>query len=106
MVGQTSGLPVKLPFDGEKYYSKYAEILPGAWTLGDILEEEGYNQVILMGSDSSFAGRGDYFTQHGNYTINDYTYYKLRDIAQLIDMGVTWNESTMTIGIETTQSYK
>ena len=40
------------------------------------------------------------------YTINDYTYYKLRDIAQLIDMGVTWNESTMTIGIETSQSYK
>ena len=40
------------------------------------------------------------------YTINDYTYYKLRDIAQLIDMGITWNESTMTIGMETTKSYK
>ena len=39
------------------------------------------------------------------YTINDYTYYKLRDIAQLIDMGITWNENTMTIGMETTQSY-
>ena len=40
------------------------------------------------------------------YTINDYTYYKLRDIADLIDMGITWNESTFTIGIDTTQSYK
>ena len=40
------------------------------------------------------------------YTINDYTYYKLRDIAQLIDMGITWNESTMTIGMETGQSYE
>ncbi len=40
------------------------------------------------------------------YTINDYTYYKLRDIAQLIDMGITWNESTMTIGMETGRSYK
>ena len=39
------------------------------------------------------------------YTINDYTYYKLRDIAQLIDMGITWNESTMTIGMETAKSY-
>lgn len=39
------------------------------------------------------------------YTINDYTYYKLRDIAQLIDMGITWNESTATIGMETGQSY-
>ena len=42
----------------------------------------------------------------GAYTINDYTYYKLRDIAQLINMGITWNESTFTIGIETGQSYK
>ncbi len=40
------------------------------------------------------------------YTINDYTYYKLRDLAQLIDIGVTWNENTATIGIETTMSYQ
>lgn len=40
------------------------------------------------------------------YTINDYTYYKLRDLAQLLDMGVTWNESTSTIGIETAKSYQ
>ena len=40
------------------------------------------------------------------YTINDYTYYKLRDIAQVLDMGITWNESTSTIGIETTASYQ
>jgi phosphoglycerol transferase len=72
MVGQTSGLPLKLPFDGEQYYGNYSKMLPGAWTLGDILEQAGYHQVLLMGSDSSFAGRGDYFTQHGNYEINDY----------------------------------
>lgn len=72
MVGQTSGLPLKLPFDGEKYYGNYSQILPGAWTLGDILEDAGYQQEIMMGSDSSFAGRGDYFRQHGNYEVNDY----------------------------------
>ncbi len=72
MVAQTSGLPVKLPFDGEQHYGEYTKILPGAWTLGDILEKEGYHQVLMMGSDSSFAGRSDYFTQHGNYEVNDY----------------------------------
>lgn len=72
MVAQSSGLPVKLPFDGEKYYGNYSRMLPGAWTLGDILQEEGYNQVLLMGSDSSFAGRADYFLQHGDYKIDDY----------------------------------
>lgn len=40
------------------------------------------------------------------YTINDYTYYKLRDLAQLLDMGVTWNESSFTIGIETAKLYQ
>lgn len=72
MVAQTSGLPVKLPFDGEKYYSNYTDILPGVWSLGDILAEAGYHQVLMMGSDSSFAGRKDYFMQHGGYEINDY----------------------------------
>ncbi len=40
------------------------------------------------------------------YTINDYTYYKLRDLAQLLDMGITWNEDTFTIGMETKKSYE
>ena len=40
------------------------------------------------------------------YTIHDYTYYKLRDIAKLVDFGVTWDESTATIGIDTTTGYK
>lgn len=31
------------------------------------------------------------------YTINDYTYYKLRDLAKLLDMGVTWEEGSATI---------
>ena len=53
MVGQTSGLPLKLPFDGEKYYGNYSKMLPGAWTLGDILGEAGYHQVLMMGSDST-----------------------------------------------------
>lgn len=72
MVAQTSGIPLKLPFDGEKYYGNYSKILPGLWTLGDILQEHDYQQVVMMGSDSSFAGRGDYFRQHGDYQIDDY----------------------------------
>ena len=39
------------------------------------------------------------------YTIRDYTYYKLRDIAKLVDFGVTWDEGTATIGIDTTSGY-
>lgn len=40
------------------------------------------------------------------YTINDYTYYKLRDLAKLLDMGITWDEDTFTIGMETKKPYR
>lgn len=40
------------------------------------------------------------------FTINDYTYYKLRDVAKILDIGVTWDEKTSTIGIDTTKGYE
>ena len=70
MTAQTSSLPLSLPI-GCNSYGKYQTFLPGATTLGDILEEEGYNQMIMMGSDADFGGRRDYFLQHGNYEIYD-----------------------------------
>lgn len=39
------------------------------------------------------------------YTINDNNYFKLRDIAQAFDIGITWDNSTKTIGIDTTIGY-
>ncbi len=39
------------------------------------------------------------------YIINDNTYFKLRDVCQLFDIGVTWNGDTQTIGIDTSISY-
>lgn len=39
------------------------------------------------------------------FTIHDYTYYKLRDIAKLLDIGVTWDEASGTIGIDTRMGY-
>ena len=40
------------------------------------------------------------------YTINDYTYYKLRDFASALDVGLTWEEGSATIGINTAKSYQ
>ena len=66
MVAQTSGIPLLLPIDGNSY-DKYAEFLPGAVSIGDILAKEGYNQEIMVGSNLSFGGRKIYFDQHGKY---------------------------------------
>lgn len=47
-------------------------MLPGAWTIGDVLQEEGYQQVFMVGSAGAFGGRSTYMQAHGNYEIWDY----------------------------------
>lgn len=39
------------------------------------------------------------------YTINDYTYYKLRNLAELMDFGIEWNEALSGIEMNTTTKY-
>lgn len=75
VVAQSAGIPLKLVIDGN-LYDHYNGFLPGVTTLGDILEEEGYKQVYLIGSDASFAGRDLYYTNHGNYEILDLNWAK------------------------------
>lgn len=70
MVAQTAGLVVKVPLTADAYGSE-GEFLPGAVSIGEILNREGYRQTLIMGSDASFAGRDTYFTEHGHYNILD-----------------------------------
>lgn len=71
MVAQTSGLPLKIPVE-KNSMSKYGSFLPGAVTLGELLEEAGYKNMLMVGSYASFAGRDQYFKEHGNYEIWDF----------------------------------
>ena len=68
MVTQTSGLIVQVPLDAGGYGGD-SPYMPGVNSIGEVLEKEGYNQVLLVGSDARFAGRDTYFTEHGNYQI-------------------------------------
>ena len=67
LIAQTTGVPLK--FDVSRNYDFS---MKGVTALGDILKENGYNNYFMVGSDSSFGGRKDYFKSHGNYTIYDY----------------------------------
>ncbi len=71
MVAQTAGVPVKVALGADSYGAEDAEFLPGVVTLGEVLEKEGYKQVILMGSVAEFHGREPYFRGHGGYEILD-----------------------------------
>ena len=40
------------------------------------------------------------------YTINDNTYFKLRDLASMLDFAVGWDDTRKTISIETAKEYQ
>jgi len=75
LMGTTSGIPFSLSVFGDQSYNalgKYGSFVNGLTNLGDILEERGYRQEFLCGSDASFAGRNTYFKVHGDYELFDY----------------------------------
>ncbi len=76
ITAQSAGVPLKsnlIRGDGNDF-GRFKEFLPGAYSLGQILEREGYNQTFMIGSSASFGGRDKLFSQHGNYHIMDYDY--------------------------------
>ena len=75
LFSQTSGLPLTLPIDGNSMDTQES-FLPAVTALGDILEQQGYNQTFMIGSDGEFGGRSLYFSDHGNYNIKDYYYFQ------------------------------
>ena len=70
MVTQTSGINVQVPLEAE-YFGGENGYMPGIVSIGEVLEDAGYNQTLLVGSDAEFGGRESYFREHGNYNIVD-----------------------------------
>ena len=73
MFAHTSGLPLNISI-GANDMDTQESFLPGITTLGDILEQNGYSRTLMIGSDATFGGRALYFTDHGNYDLEDYNY--------------------------------
>lgn len=73
MFAQSSGLPLNVSFDASNIDTQ-EKFFPGIKTLGDILNQEGYSQTLMIGSEARFGGRELYFTEHGEYDIVDYKY--------------------------------
>lgn len=73
LVSITSGVPLKTDFVGNLQTS----FLPGLTTLSDILHQNGYYQALMVGSDSSFGGRKQFYQTHQTDRI--YDLYTARD---------------------------
>ena len=71
--GQSAAMPLKLPASFHQDIKGVKEnFYPSLTALGDILEQEGYRQVFMLGSDSDFGARDTFFGTHGNFDILDY----------------------------------
>ncbi|MGN0772646.1 MAG: LTA synthase family protein [Candidatus Ventricola sp.] len=96
LVAETAGLPLKLyayedKTDGADNAMEYATtFLPGATMLGDILQQAGYRNVFLAGSDFTFGGRRLMYTQHGDYEIRDYLYAKEKNLIPADSENTFW----------------
>ena len=73
MVNQTTGLPMKAP-GWTNAYGSDGKFLPGANTLGELLEQQGYEQTVMIGASATFGGLNYLFSTHGNWKIMDYKY--------------------------------
>lgn len=78
MTAQSSGAPLRNDLFGlgQNNQGQLRYFLPGSYGIGQVLEDEGYNQTFIMGSEATFGGRDKLLSQHGNYTILDSTELK------------------------------
>lgn len=70
LLASSTGVPYKLGISGNTA-DRYEKFLPGITSMGDILLDNGYQNYFMCGSDISFAGRKDFYLQHGDYTLVD-----------------------------------
>lgn len=73
MFAQTAGLPLSIPLENNQMNTQES-FFTGTMNLGDILQQAGYSQTLLIGSDATFGGRRLLFSGHGDFTIHDYNY--------------------------------
>ena len=87
IMATSSGLPYSFPI-GLNSMDRREKFASGITNLGDILEQQGYNQLFMCGSDAEFGGRALYFEQHGNYDIFDL--YTAREENYIADDYHVW----------------
>ena len=71
LFAQTSGLPLKVR---ASTLSVTEGFIPGIATLGEVLQDAGYHNYFLLGTDAAFGDRDKYFVDHGDFTLWDFEY--------------------------------
>ncbi len=94
LVAQTAGIPLKIPSNFAENTYGNESFLRGAKSITNILKDNGYQQVLMFGSDAAFANRDRYFTDHQIDDILD-LYDARRDGIVPKDYAVWWGMEDM-----------
>jgi len=92
-IGWDGELGVATLTSGEAYKVLDTDLQPGGGVNKQATESTA--TVVLNGEVIKLAA----------YNIDGYTYYQLRDLCKALDIKVTWDSATGTIGIDPTQGY-
>lgn len=71
MVNMSSGLPMKMSNEPNSYGTS-GNFLPGAYTMMELLKDNGYEQSVMFGSSAVFGGLNYYYGDHGDIDILDH----------------------------------
>lgn len=73
LVAQSAGVPLNV---GNQAFvhnlDSDVQFMPNLTAMGDILKENGYKNYFMCGSEGAYAGRTNYYKQHGDYEVLDY----------------------------------
>lgn len=72
---------------------------------GELKAGDGKEKTAVISPARVYKDKGNTALAVTTYTINGNNYFKLRDIAQALDFGVTWDAATKTVGIDTKTGY-
>ena len=69
VAANNTGLPLKIGINRQGY--KKGNFMNGAYSLGEILKENGYTNEVISGAKTSFGGLDNFYKVHGDYNIID-----------------------------------
>ena len=100
------GLPLNLPIEDPNQFRVKGHFLTKAQSIFDILNANGYRQLLILGSDKKFSGQDVLFESHGNFKIKDRTFFEKNDFNLDLYAGSGWGYSDRFILEYSFEEYK